>query len=160
MKKLAVTDKGKGWAGVTIRDPALLAVAERFVRATHWRGACEIEVIRAADGTYYLIEVNPRFPAWTYLATCAGMNLPWRAVEVAAGGSVHASMEYEVSKVFVRISLDQITDMSVLAQLFTNGELSLSHENTLREQPFGDHVSGGSALPEAAREQGPEGELS
>jgi hypothetical protein len=41
--------------------------------------------------------------------------------------------------------------MSKLAQLFTHGEL---------RQPFGDHVSGGGALPEAAREQSPEGELS
>jgi carbamoyl-phosphate synthase large subunit len=85
MKKLAVTDKGKGWAGVTIRDPALHELTERFVRATRWRGACEIEVIRANDGTYNLIEINPRFPAWTYLATSAGVNLPRRAVEIAAG---------------------------------------------------------------------------
>jgi carbamoyl-phosphate synthase large subunit len=32
MKKLAVTDKGKGWAGVTIRDPELRVLSERFVR--------------------------------------------------------------------------------------------------------------------------------
>ena len=39
MKKLAVTDKGKAWAGVTIRDPELLALTQSFVRATNWAGA-------------------------------------------------------------------------------------------------------------------------
>ncbi|MEY4582306.1 MAG: hypothetical protein RL701_7009 [Pseudomonadota bacterium] len=124
MKKLAVTDKGKGWAGVTIRDPALHALTERFMHATKWRGACELEVIRAADGTYNLIEINPRFPAWTYLATCAGMNLPMRAVEIAMGLMPAPSTDYTVGTVFVRISIDQITDVSDLAKIVTNGELS------------------------------------
>ena len=76
MKKLVVTDKGKGWAGITIKDPELLALTERFMRATHWRGPCEVEVIRDRDGDYHLIEINPRFPAWVYLSAAAGMNLP------------------------------------------------------------------------------------
>ena len=89
MKKLAVTDKGKGWAGVTITDPELGLLTERFVEATHWRGPCELEFIRAADGSHHLIEINPRFPAWVYLAASAGMNLPRHAVEIAAGAPLH-----------------------------------------------------------------------
>jgi carbamoyl-phosphate synthase large subunit len=129
MKKLAVTDKGKGWAGVTIRDPALHELTERFVRTTRWRGACEIEVICAADGTYNLIEINPRFPAWTYLATSAGVNLPRRAVEIAAGQALALAPtnDYAVGTMFVRISIDQITSMSSLAEMLMNGELS--HRN-------------------------------
>jgi carbamoyl-phosphate synthase large subunit len=124
MKKLAVTDKGKGWAGVTIRDPALHELTERFMRATRWRGACEIEVIRADNGTYNLIEINPRFPAWTYLATSAGMNLPLQSVEIAAGRAATPSLDYTVGTMFVRISIDQITTMSELGQMVMNGELS------------------------------------
>jgi carbamoyl-phosphate synthase large subunit len=78
MKKLAVTDKGKGWAGITIRDPELIRIAERFVSATQWRGPFELEVMLARDGTYYVIEINPRFPAWVYLSASSGVNLPKR----------------------------------------------------------------------------------
>jgi carbamoyl-phosphate synthase large subunit len=124
MKKLAVTDKGKGWAGVTIRDPALHELTERFIRATRWRGACEVEVIRSGDGIYNVIEINPRFPAWTYLATCAGVNLPERSVAMAAGHPVDASTDYVAGKVFVRISVDQITTMAEVARMVMVGELS------------------------------------
>jgi carbamoyl-phosphate synthase large subunit len=124
MKKLAITDKGKAWAGVTIRDPELHALTERFVRATHWRGACEIEVMRANDGSYNLIEINPRFPAWIYLATCAGMNLPRRSVEIAAGRAVTPHTDYAVGTLFVRISIDQVTTISELEQMLVNGELT------------------------------------
>ena len=77
-----LTDKGKGWAGITVRDPALLAVAQQFMSATHWRGPCEIELMRDKYGQYHLIEINPRFPAWVYLSAGAGMNLPYAAVEL------------------------------------------------------------------------------
>lgn len=46
MRKTVITDKGKGWAGVTIRDPGLDALTETFMRATRWRGPCELEVIQ------------------------------------------------------------------------------------------------------------------
>ncbi len=49
MRKTVITDKGKGWAGVAIRDPGLDALAEVFMKATKWRGPCELEVIRDAQ---------------------------------------------------------------------------------------------------------------
>ena len=45
MKKTFLTDKGKGWAGVTVKDPRLLEITEKFCRTTKWRGPCEVEVI-------------------------------------------------------------------------------------------------------------------
>ena len=47
MKKLVLTDKGKGWAGVTILDEKLVALAAAFLRTTHWPGACELEIMRS-----------------------------------------------------------------------------------------------------------------
>ena len=114
MKKLLLTDKGKGWAGITIADPALLAVAERFVKATGWRGPFEVEVIRDAEGRYQLLEINPRFPAWVHLATAAGVNLPRAVVDLALGGSPKPQRDYEVGTMFVRISLDQIASIKDL----------------------------------------------
>jgi carbamoyl-phosphate synthase large subunit len=122
MKKLAVTDKGKGWAGITIRDPELIAIAERFVRTTQWRGPFELEVMLARDGTYHVIEINPRFPAWVYLAASAGLNLPQRAVAMASGDEIDASNEYAVGTMFVRISLDQIAHVGDLEKVIMNGE--------------------------------------
>lgn len=124
MKKLVITDKGKGWAGVTIRDPLLLAEARAFMEATCWRGPCEIEVIRDRDGKYHLIEINPRFPAWVYLASAAGMNLPAAVVDLALGRKRAPLTEYAAGKLFVRISLDQIADLSDFQRVMVSGEIS------------------------------------
>jgi carbamoyl-phosphate synthase large subunit len=124
MKKLALTDKGKGWAGVTVRDRTLLDLAERFARHTQWRGPFEMEAIRDGDGRYRLIEINPRFPAWVYLASAAGVNLPRAAVELSLGRKVELPKQYDVGKVFVRISLDQIVGIADLEHIITAGEIS------------------------------------
>jgi len=123
MRKTWLTDKGKGWAGITVADPALLDVTRRFVEASQWRGAFEAEILRTQDGDYHLLEVNPRFPAWTYLSAGAGMNLPWALLELACGGAVEQLSDYEVGKLFVRISLDQIADLEDLQAMTTDGEL-------------------------------------
>jgi carbamoyl-phosphate synthase large subunit len=128
MKKLAVTDKGKGWAGITIRHPELIALAERFVRATSWRGPFELEVVLASDGTHYVIEINPRFPAWIYLAAAAGINLPQRAVALANGADPHATSDYHVGTMFVRTAIDQIANVMDLEKIVMNGEWRRSIE--------------------------------
>jgi carbamoyl-phosphate synthase large subunit len=122
MKKLALTDKGKGWAGVTIRDEALVAVAERIVAATRWRGPLEVEALRTATGTYHVIEINPRFPAWVHLATGAGVDLPRVVVHLAHGAAPPTLRPYQVGKMFVRISLDQVVDMREFERIVTSGE--------------------------------------
>ena len=124
MKKLLLTDKGKGWAGITIDDPGLLDLARRFFAATKWRGPCEVEVIRDEGGGYHLLEINPRFPAWVHLAAASGMNLPRAAATLAAGRPLEPLGDYEVGRMFVRISIDQITSLSDFEKLVTVGELS------------------------------------
>lgn len=123
MRKTVITDKGKGWAGVAIRDAGLDALTETFMRATRWRGPCELEVIRDARGGYHVLEVNPRFPAWCFLSAGAGMNLPHAVAELAAGRPVKPMREYRVGTMFVRISLDQITDLEGFSRISTAGEL-------------------------------------
>lgn len=123
MKKMLLTDKGKGWAGITVRDPELYGVAEAFVKATRWRGPFEVEVLRDAGGKYHLIEVNPRFPAWCFLSAAAGMNLPRMVVELAAGRRVAPARGYEVGQMFVRISLDQVASLRDFQRMVTTGEV-------------------------------------
>jgi carbamoyl-phosphate synthase large subunit len=122
MRKTVITDKGKGWAGVAIRDAGLDALTETFMRVTKWRGPCELEVIRDAHGGYHVLEVNPRFPAWCYLSAGAGMNLPHAVAELAAGRAVAPMRDYRVGTMFVRISLDQITDLEGFSRISTAGE--------------------------------------
>lgn len=122
MKKMLITDKGKGWAGITVKDPALLSLTHAFMRATSWRGPCEIEVMRDREGHYHLIEINPRFPAWVYLSVAAGQNLP-RAVAALAMGETVSLGDYEVGTMFVRISLDQVAHISDFQSMVTTGEV-------------------------------------
>jgi carbamoyl-phosphate synthase large subunit len=76
MRKRAITEKGKAWAGVTVVDNKMLELAEKLVAALLWRGPLEVEAIRAEDGEIYLIEINPRFPSWIYLSAAVSSNLP------------------------------------------------------------------------------------
>lgn len=123
MTKMMTTDSGKGWAGVTIDDPKLLALATRIVEALRWRGPCEIEVRRCDDGSYKLIEINPRFPAWCDLAQGAGANLVAAVVDLAQGRDVEPITTYDVGVAFVRISIDQIVPLSALEGISTRGEI-------------------------------------
>jgi carbamoyl-phosphate synthase large subunit len=123
MKKLALTDKGKGWAGLTIRHEALVEVAARIVAATKWRGPLEVEALRAGPTQYHVIEINPRFPAWVHLATGAGVDLPRVVVDLARGEVPAALPPYQVGKMFVRISLDQVVDMHDFERIVTTGEI-------------------------------------
>lgn len=123
MKKLLLSDKGKGWAGVAVKDPNLLDAARRFFAATSWRGPCELEILKTPAGRYLLIEVNPRFPAWCHLSAGAGQNLPWAVVQLALGEPVAPMTEFRAGTLFVRISLDLIASMDEFQALTTAGEL-------------------------------------
>lgn len=123
MKKLVLTDKGKGWAGITVADPALGALAARFVAATRWRGPCELEVMRDPAGDLFILEINPRFPAWVHLSAAAGMNLPEAVVSLAAAEPVAPQRAYTVGTLFVRISIDQIVSLGEFQRVVTAGEL-------------------------------------
>ncbi len=124
MRKLYVTDKGKGWSGVTIHDPALLELCHRVIEQMSWTGGLELEFVKdRKTDEYYLLEINPRFPAWIYLATAAGQNMPAALVKLAMNQHVEPYDDYEVGKVFVRCSWDLISDMGRVEQLTTAGEV-------------------------------------
>jgi len=123
MRKLYITDKGKAWAGVTLQDDMLLDLGRKFVKATHWRGGCELEVMLTNQGKPYIMEVNPRFPAWIYLTAAAGQNQPASLVKMAMGETLEPFEAYEVGKIFIRYAWDLITDIKEFQQISGNGEL-------------------------------------
>lgn len=123
MRKLYITDKGKAWAGITLDDDRLVELARKFITATRWRGGCELEVMLTDDGKPFIMEVNPRFPAWIYLTAAAGQNQPASLVKMAMGENVEPFNEYEAGKIFIRYAWDLITDIAEFQKISGNGEL-------------------------------------
>jgi len=123
MRKLYITDKGKAWAGVTIEDAQLLSLAWQFVKALQWLGGFELEIIKDKAGNLYIIEINPRFPAWIYLAAASGQNQPAALVKMAMGEEVQPFERYESGKLFIRYSWDEIVDIARFQQFSAFGEI-------------------------------------
>ncbi len=123
MRKLYITDKGKAWAGVTLDNPKLLEITANLVKNTKWQGPFELEFIKTNDDEYYLIEINPRFPAWCYLTVGAGQNQVEALVNIGMGKEVKPFKTYDIGKMFIRYSNDMIVDMKKFEHISTLGEL-------------------------------------
>ncbi len=124
MKKMYITEKGKGWAGVTIDDPALIEISDQIISRTNWRGGAEFEFVKEKESNkYYLLEINPRFPAWVYLTVGAGQNLPYALLQLALGKNVEPFSDYKTGTIFIRYSWDLITDIKTFENLSVIGEL-------------------------------------
>ncbi len=105
MVKREITPEGKTWGGcVDDPVPELLDPLREIVAALNWTGGAELEMIRDPAGALWLMEMNPRFPAWIHGATLAGRNLVGRLVE-AASGIAMCKAEPQSSE-FVRIVLE------------------------------------------------------
>ena len=86
MRKRDLTEEGKTWAGDVQEVPEEFAAPLReIIRDVNWTGGAELEMVRAPDGQRWLLEWNPRFPAWVHGATITGCNLPAMLVEAATG---------------------------------------------------------------------------
>ncbi|HBY19012.1 MAG TPA: biotin carboxylase, partial [Candidatus Marinimicrobia bacterium] len=123
MKKQYITDKGKAWGGITLDDPRMLELTHHIIGQTQWRGGMELELIRTDKNELYLIEINPRLPAWVYLAVGAGQNLPEALVKLALGYPVEPFTSYTVGILFIRYSYDMICFLEDFQSLTTRGEL-------------------------------------
>lgn len=127
MRKMYITDKGKAWAGITIDDENLVQLAKDFCKATNWRGGFELEIMLTQDGKPYIMEVNPRFPAWIYLTVGAGQNQPATLVKMALGEPVTPFTDYAVGKLFIRYAWDMITDIEDFQKMSAYGEFEPHH---------------------------------
>ncbi|MBB5712420.1 ATP-grasp domain-containing protein [Sphingomonas xinjiangensis] len=105
MRKRDITTEGKTWAGDVSEVPAsFMEPLRQMVRDTNWTGGGELEMVRDASDQLWLIEMNPRFPAWVHGATIAGHNLP--ALLVQAATRVAAQPVPAVASEFTRIVLE------------------------------------------------------
>ena len=123
MRKQYITDKGKAWGGISISDEKMLKMTRKFIKATKWRGGFELELMKDKNGRFYLLEINPRMPAWIYLSAGVGQNIPEALVKLALGEKVEPFTDYKVGKMFIRYAWDMIVDREEFEQLSINGEL-------------------------------------
>ena len=105
MRKRDLTELSKTWAGdCSPVGPELLEPLREMIRELDWTGGAELEMVRDPEGTLWLLEVNPRFPAWVHGATITGTNLPAILVEAASG--VPAEVRAAESREFTRVVLE------------------------------------------------------
>jgi diaminopimelate decarboxylase len=77
MTKYIHTAAGKVWGGaITPVEVGIVGRLESFLADTLWTGGGEIEFIETDRHEWFVIDFNPRLPAWI-MATCfTGCNLP------------------------------------------------------------------------------------
>jgi carbamoyl-phosphate synthase large subunit len=123
MRKQYITDKGKAWGGITIADKDMLDMTRNFLKSTKWRGGFELELMKNKKGELLLLEINPRMPAWVYLAVGSGQNIPEALVNLALGKKIKPFAKYAVGRMFIRYSWDMIVDREEFEKIAIFGEL-------------------------------------
>ena len=121
IKKLWITSLGKIWVGITIKNDSIIEAANKFVKEFQWKGGFELECIVSED-IIWLIEINPRFPAWIYFSTGVGLNLPARMLRAGLGIDTDQNAEYEAGKMYVRYTYEIVTDLETFQKITTKGE--------------------------------------
>jgi diaminopimelate decarboxylase len=102
VEKRSVTSQGKTWAAAVTAPPA--DVRERLaslVAELRWTGGGEVEFVRDETGEDWLIDFNPRFPAYIYGVTLCGHNLP--ACLVASALGMEFAQRADPAQQFIRV---------------------------------------------------------
>ncbi len=129
MRKRAITDKGKAWAGVSVVDKSLERVAAKLVKELAWQGPLEVEVIKSQDGKIYLIEINPRFPSWIYLSHAVGRNLPVTLLKIMCGEKDLGLLPPSSGTFFIRYAQELIVRLPEFESMLVLGGTKLAAQN-------------------------------
>ncbi len=135
MRKRDLTEMSKTWAGDVTEVPEAFAVPLRkMVRDLNWTGGAELEMVRDADGKSWLLEMNPRFPAWIHGGTIGGFNLPAKLIEGASGVKAQESPSFgeEFTRVVLEVPVRSQYPLPPLPEPFGGGVgHSLKHPSGL-----------------------------
>ncbi len=116
IRKMMLTSNGKAFGGIVVADPALQESVEKIIKKLKWWGPFELEFVKGKQG-HELIEMNPRFPAWTDFPSQIGCNLPAMLVDMLLSRPVAPARVCEPGRMFIRHNLDLVGDISQLADL-------------------------------------------
>jgi carbamoyl-phosphate synthase large subunit len=128
IRKSIRSDKGKGYGGIVVDDPELMNICRKIIRKLKWNGPCELEFIQdAKTETFYLLEINPRFPAWVDFPSTFGYNLPALLVDRILETETPAMpTQCPTGHFFLRHATDISGRIEDLGRLTTQGEIALS----------------------------------
>lgn len=123
VRKLVVSAQGKGYAGITVEDQKLTAAAGALMQELKWGGPLEMEFLRTRDGVFHLIEINPRFPAWSDFPAALGCNLGAIALQALLGQQPSPLAPIPPGKIFLRHNVDMVCDSLEFGTLATEGRI-------------------------------------
>jgi diaminopimelate decarboxylase len=105
MQKRDLTELSKTWAGaVSEVEEDVREVLSNIIRRINWNGGAELEMVRDANDELWLLEWNPRYPAWIHGGTITGRNVPAALIERASG--VPAQTPLVEGEEFTRVVLE------------------------------------------------------
>jgi predicted ATP-grasp superfamily ATP-dependent carboligase len=90
--------------------------SERLVREIDLEGYSEVEYRRDADGTPYLMEINPRLSASVEVAVRAGVDFPYLLYQWARGEPIPRVEGYRVGPWMRYLGGDIVTTMQAIHQ--------------------------------------------
>ena len=135
MRKRDLTEMSKTWAGdVAVVPEEFARPLRQTIRDLNWTGGAELEMVRDANDELWLLEINPRYPAWIHGATITGRNLPASLVEGATGIRALASpaLGDEFTRVVLEVPVRNEYPLPALPEPFTGGVgHSLKHPSGL-----------------------------
>jgi len=124
VRKTVMSSKGKGYGGVTVCDPVLQGQCERLISELQWRGPLELEFLcDRSSGDFYLLEINPRFPAWADVPSAIGVNMAELVVRQAMGESVQPQDACPAGHFFLRHNVDLVGSVEDFGELLSMGTL-------------------------------------
>lgn len=95
-------------------DEGLIEVGSRLLKALQWHGVAMVEFKKdETDGSYRLIEINPKFWGSLGLSIAAGVDFPRLLVEMALNGDVEAAYPPREPFSYQWISMDIAHSMAV-----------------------------------------------
>ena len=77
-------------------DPTLLEQAQRLLAALRWHGVAMVEFKVGRDGSFYLMEINPRLWGSLALSIDAGVNFPLGLWQIASNETLSPQPNYRV----------------------------------------------------------------
>jgi predicted ATP-grasp superfamily ATP-dependent carboligase len=80
---------GASTAATSICDSVLRELGMKLLKELKWHGVAMVEFkVDRRDGSYVLMEINPKFWGSLDLAIAAGVDFPWLAVQLALGNPI------------------------------------------------------------------------
>ena len=161
MRKREITPEGKTWAGDISEVPGeFMAPLRRMVKELDWTGGGELEMVRDASNQLWLLEMNPRFPAWVHGATIAGHNLPALLVQGATGAIPKPSVAHgqEFTRVVLEVPVRGDYPLPPLPEPFAGAiGHSMKHPSGLTALAKKLHKANPDLLEVVVEEDGPDG---